>query len=66
MERSHIGCRRGKDRPGHGPRELDIRLARAVTGSVSMVLECAVMVVMPMLDGLFMNGGLLESGMRSP
>jgi hypothetical protein len=31
-----------------------------------MVLECAVMVIMPMLDGLFVEGGLLDSGMRSP
>jgi hypothetical protein len=31
-----------------------------------MVLEYVVMVVMPMLDGLFMKGNLLESGMRSP
>jgi hypothetical protein len=30
-----------------------------------MVLRCTVMVVMPMLDGLFVEGGLLDGGMRS-
>jgi hypothetical protein len=31
-----------------------------------MVWRCAVMVVMPMLDGLFVEGSLLDSGVRSP
>jgi hypothetical protein len=31
-----------------------------------MVLRCAVMVVMPMLGGLFVEGGLLDGGMYSP
>jgi hypothetical protein len=66
LERSCIDSRRGKDRPGHGPRELGIGLARTATGLVFMVLEYAVMVVMPMLDGLFVEGSLLDSGVCSP
>jgi hypothetical protein len=31
-----------------------------------MVLEYTVVVVMPMLDGLFVEGGLLDGGMYAP
>jgi hypothetical protein len=65
MERSCIDSRRGVDRPERGPRELDIRFVRTATRLVIMVLEYAVMVVMSMLDGLFVEGGLLDGGMRS-
>jgi hypothetical protein len=65
MERSCIDSRRGIDRPECGPRELGIRLASTVTRSVFMVLKCAVMVVMPMLDSLVVEGGLLDGGMYS-
>jgi hypothetical protein len=66
MERSCIDSGRGIDRPECGPRELDIRFASIATRSVIMVLRCAVMVVMPMLGGLFVEGGLLDGGMYSP
>ena len=66
MERSYIDSRRGKDRPEHGPRELGLSLGDAATRLVFMVGRCAVVVVMPMLDGLFVEGSLLDSGVRSP
>jgi hypothetical protein len=67
LERPCIGRGRGIDRPECGPRELGVcLLVSTATRSVFMVLECAVMVVMRMLDCLFMEGGLLDGGMRSP
>ena len=66
MERSCIESSRGIDRLECGRRELGIRLASTATRLVIMVLEYAVMVVMPMLGGLFVEGGLLDGGMYSP
>jgi hypothetical protein len=66
LERLCIGRSRGKDRPEHGPRELGIRLVSTASRLVFMVSECAVMVVIPMLDSLFVEGGLLDSSVRSP
>jgi hypothetical protein len=66
MERSYIDSGRGIDRPECGRRELSIRLARTATRLVFMVLECAVMVMMPVLGGLFVESGLLDGGMYSP
>ena len=66
MERSCIDSRRGIDRPERGPRDLGIRLASTATRLVIMVLRSAVMVVMFMFGGLFVEGGLLDGSMRSP
>ena len=66
MERSCIDSRRGIDRPERGPRDLGIRLASTATRLVIMVLRSAVMVVMLMFGGLFVEGGLLDGSMRSP
>lgn len=65
MERSCRDSGRGEDRPEHGPRELGIRLASTAARLMFMVLERAVMVVVRMLDGLFVESGLLDGGMRS-
>jgi hypothetical protein len=67
LERRCVGHGRGIDRPERGPRALGVcLLISTATRSVLMVLECAVMVVMRMLDGLFMEGGLLDGSMCSP
>ena len=66
MEGSRIGRGRGIDRPERGPRELGVCLDSTATRAVFMVLECAVMAVMSMLDSLFVEGGLLDGSMRSP
>jgi hypothetical protein len=67
LKRPHIGRGRGIDRPECGSRELGVcLLVGTVTRSVFVVLECAVMMVMCMLDGLFVEGGLLDGSMRSP
>jgi hypothetical protein len=65
MERSCIEDGGGIDQPERGPRDLGVRLVSTATRLVIMVLICAVMVVMPMLDGLFVEGGLLDGGMYS-
>ena len=66
MEGPRMSRGRGIDRPKRGPRELTIRLVSTATRWVFMVLEYTVVVVMPMLDGLFVEGGLLDGGMCSP
>lgn len=53
----------GELRPGLDLRELSIRLAAPVV--VYVVPGCAMMVVVPVLDGSFVEGGLLWSSMRS-
>ena len=65
MERPCIGSSRGIDWPKHGLRELGVCLASTTTRSVFMVLKRAVMAVMPMLGCLFVEGSLLDGGMRS-
>jgi hypothetical protein len=42
---------------------VDIRLVVSVHG---MVLQCAVMVIVPVGDGRFMKGGLLQGGVHPP
>lgn len=53
----------GELRPGLDLRELSIRLA--VPWVVYVVPGCAMMIVVPMLDGSLVEGGLLWSRMRS-
>jgi hypothetical protein len=61
-----MGRGRGKDRLERDPRELGIRFTSTTIRLLFMLSECAVMVVMPILEGLFVEDGLLDSGMRSP
>jgi hypothetical protein len=62
LERARVGCRGGELQPECGSGEVDIRLIVCVLGLVLMVLQCAVMVVIPVLDGRFMKGSLLQGG----
>jgi hypothetical protein len=41
---------------------VDIRFVVWVLGLVVVVLQCAVMVVIPVLDGRLVEGGLLQGG----
>jgi hypothetical protein len=43
---------------------VDIRGVVFVLGLVFVVLQCAVMVVVPVGDGRFMKGGLLQGGVH--
>jgi hypothetical protein len=56
---------RGKLRPGRNLREPGVRLGVPVPGLVFVVPGCAVMTVVPVLDGRFVEGGLLWGRMRS-
>ena len=60
LERACVGCRGGELRPEYGSGEVDIRLVVCVLGLV--VLQCAVMVVIPLLDGHLVEGCLLQGG----
>jgi hypothetical protein len=62
LERARVGCRGGEPRPEYGSGEVDIRLVVCVLGLVVVVLQCAVMVVIPVLDGRLVEGGLLQGG----
>ncbi len=62
---SRMSRGRGKDQPQRGPGELGIRLASTATRSVIMVLRCGVMVEMPVLHSLLVEGDLLDGGMYS-
>ena len=45
---------------------MDIRFVVFVHGLVLVVLQCAVMVVVPVLDGRLMKGGLIQGGVHPP
>ena len=60
MKRAGVWCRRGELRPEYGSGEVDIRLVVSVLG----LLQCAVMVVVPVGDGRLMKGGLLQGGVH--
>jgi hypothetical protein len=63
LKRASVGSRRGELRPEYGSGEVDIRLAVFVLGLVLVVVECAVMVVVPVGDGCLVESGLLQGGM---
>jgi hypothetical protein len=65
LEGPGMGRCRGIDRPKHGLREPGLCLASTVTRSVFVVLKCAVMVEVPVFGCHFVEGGLLDGGMRS-
>jgi hypothetical protein len=60
LKRAGVWCRRGELRPEYGSGEVDIRLVVSVLG----LLQCAVMVVVPVGDGRLMKGGLLQGGVH--
>ena len=62
MRRARVGCSGGEPRTEYGSGEVDIRRVVCVHGLVLVVLQCAVMVVIPLLDGRFMKGSLLQGG----
>jgi hypothetical protein len=62
LERARVGCRRGELRPEYGSGEVDICVVVCVLGLVVVVLQCAVMVIVPLLDGRLVEGGLLQGG----
>ena len=64
MKSARVGYRGGELRPEYGSGEVNIRLAVTVLGLVLVVLYCSVMVVVPMLDGRFVEGGLLQGGVH--
>jgi hypothetical protein len=45
---------------------MDICFVLSVHGLMLVVGQCAVMVVVPMLDGRFMKGCLLQGGVHPP
>ena len=64
MKRAGVWCRGGELRPEYGSGEVDIRLVVSVLGLVFVVLQCALMVVVPVGDGRLMKGGLLQGGVH--
>ena len=64
MKSARVGCRGDELRPEYGWGEVDIRVVVCVPGLVLVVLQCAVMVVVPVRDGRFMKGGLIQGGMH--
>ena len=62
LERARVGCRGGEPRPEYGSGEVYIRLVVCVLGLVVVVHQCAVMVVIPVLDGRLVEGSLLQGG----
>jgi hypothetical protein len=62
LERVRVGCRRGELRPEYGSGEVDIHLGVCVLGLVVVMHQCAVMVVISVLDGRLVEGGLLQGG----
>jgi hypothetical protein len=64
LKRASVGCRGGELRAEYGSGEVDIRLVVSVLGLVLVVLQCAVMVVVPVGDGRLMKGGLLQGGVH--
>ena len=64
MKWAGVWCRRCELRPEYGSGEVDIRLVVSVLGLVFRLLQCAVMVVVPLGDGRLMKGGLLQGGVH--
>jgi hypothetical protein len=62
LERARVGCRVDELRPEYGSGEVDIRLVVCVVGLGLVVLQYAVMMVIPVLDGRLVEGSLLQGG----
>jgi hypothetical protein len=66
LNRTRIGCGGNKLRPEYGSEEVDIRIVVCVLGLVLVVLQWAVLVVVPVGDGRLVEGGLIQGGMHPP
>jgi hypothetical protein len=64
LKRAGVWCRGGELRPEYASGEVDIRIVVSVLGLVLVVLQCAVMVVVPVGDGRLMKGGLIQGGVH--
>jgi hypothetical protein len=64
LKRAGVGCRGGDLRAEYRSGEVDIRLVVSVLALVLVVLQCAVMVVVPVGDGRLMKAGLLQGGVH--
>jgi hypothetical protein len=64
LKRARVGYGRGDLRPEYGSGEVDIRGVVFVHGLVLVVLQCAMMIIVPVGDGRFMKGGLLQGGVH--
>jgi hypothetical protein len=64
LKRTRVGCRGGELLPEYGSGEVDTHLVVCVLGLVLVVLQCAVMVVVPVGDGRLVEGGLIQGGMH--
>jgi hypothetical protein len=61
LKSARVRCGGGKLLPEYGPGEVDIR---GVVCVPRLVLQCAVMVVVPVGDGCLVEGGLIQGGMH--
>ena len=59
-----MGHGRGELGPGRDLRKSGVRLTVSSRGFVRVVPGCAVMVVFPIVDGRFVEGGVLQGGMH--
>jgi hypothetical protein len=64
LKSAGVGCRGGELRTEYGSGEVDICLVISVLGLVLVVLQWAVMVVVPVGDGRLVEGGLIQSGVH--
>jgi len=64
LKRARVGYGGNKLRPEYGSGEVGIRGVVFALGLVLVVLQCAVMVIVPVGDGRLVEGGLLQGGMH--
>ena len=64
LEGARVWCYVGNLRPERGSGEADIRLVVPLRGLVLVVPQRAVMMIVPVLDGRFVEGCLLQGGVR--
>jgi hypothetical protein len=62
LEWTRVGRRGGEVLPERGLRDVGVRLVVSARGLVRVVPRLAVVVGVPGLDGLFVEGGLLRGG----
>jgi hypothetical protein len=64
LKRARVGYGGNKLRPEYGSGEVGIRGVVFELALVLVVLQCAVMVIVPLDDGRLVEGGLLQGGMH--
>jgi hypothetical protein len=64
LEKARVGCRGGEFRTEYGSGEVDIRRIVSVHGLLLVVLQCAVMVVVPVGDSRLVESGLFQGSVR--